>query len=170
MFYNTVPTSAEHSKIKGSLCFSGKQLYSPSLRNALSGMYSLKQPFSLFFKRIGLLPASVSLLASEVPSVSYEGVFLMLFPLPGFCLLIQVFTKVSLAQRTLRELLPSLLSCSTTVPWVISFSTFVSILLDHTYICCLSHRLWLLQKHKSQYVYFCPNHCEPSQQCPRGTW
>lgn len=76
-------------------------------------LYSLKQPFSLFFKQIGLLPASVSLLASEVPSVSYEGVFLMLFPLPGFCLLIQVFTKVSLAQRTLRELLPSLLSCST---------------------------------------------------------
>ena len=30
------------------------------------------------------------------------------------------------------------------------------------YICCLSHRLWFPQKHKSQSVYFCPSPCEPS--------
>lgn len=35
--------------------------------------------------------------------------FLMPFPLSGFCLLIQVLTKVSLAQRTLRELFYHLL-------------------------------------------------------------
>lgn len=33
-------------------------------------VFSLKQPFSLSFRWIGLLPASVSLLASELPSVS----------------------------------------------------------------------------------------------------